>query len=528
MTEKIEDFTIKYAGKVDEDTVVLTSEAQGKQWLEQAMYQFGNSHNQYSAYLNETSLGKTTITSEELDILADNPQNDLNKIKKINSLVKYFINKDDLIGKVYETIESNINTEYRLSYPEAKNGRNENTLETTKEVIENFNKQINLKNLMRKSIPLAYVEGNYPMYLRGNKGSYIVDTYPLGVVEVSDYEINGEPYLLINVNELKSRLQKTNKKSKRGKSLFFNDLDDEIKNNYPDEIYVAYKNKDTYTKLDIRNSGIVRVNNLNRKYGLTPIFRSLSSSIILDTYERSDRINAKAKGKKILFIKLHKEIMGEHGEKQSFEEMSYAHTEFMKAWKNETVVYTGAGFVEDIKYVEPKTESTNINSVNYHRNKQMTSLGIGFLNVGNGQSFTAANISVTELMKTINKISEQLEDILEKWYKVVLEDNGIPLEYCPTIKLIDAEELDKDLKLKIAEILYSKLNASYSTVYGLLGIDVEDEKQRRMKENEEGYDEVFAPRLTVYTNSGDSTSGRPVDNKNPDKQIKDQDRRNGE
>lgn len=523
-----EDFEITYISKPDRDTLVITSQEEAEKWLESATYRFGNNYNQYSSYLNESSIGKSTITSEELDVLAENAQSSLDKTNRINSIIKYYINKDDLIGKVYETIESNVNTDYRLSFPDIANDKGEVLSNQVKKLINKFNKDINLAQLLRKAIPIAYSEGNYPMYLRKKGDNYFVDYYPLGVVEVSDYELSGEPYLIVNINELRSRLNKTNKKNKKGKSLFFKSLEDELKNNYPEEIYNGFLNKDNYVKLNIENTGMVRVNNLNRKYGLSPIFRALKASLMLDTFDRADRINAKAKAKKIIFQKLHKELLGQEYDKNTFQEMAYAHESFMNAWKNETVMYTGAAFVEDIKYVEPKTESTNINNVNYYRNKQMTSLGIGFLNQDSKQSFTVANISITELMKIINKIAEQIEDILEKWYQLVLEQNNISIEYAPTIELMDSEELDKELKLKLAELLHSKFNASYETAFGLLGVDVEDEKKKRQKENDEGYDEIFAPRITAYTNSGYTAPGRPVDNNNPDKQMEDQDRRKSE
>lgn len=529
MSKESEDFKVIIASKADDDTIILTSQQQSQKWLEQAFFNFNNNYHQYSTYLTESSLGKTHITNDTIDDLADNPQGNLEKVKQINTYSRYFINKDDLIGKVYETIESNINTDIKLSYRDFSSNRNkQKLLEKAKVIIDDFNKQINIRNLLRKSIPLAYSEGNYPMYLRKNsEGSYVVDHYPLGVVEVSDYEIDGEPCLLMNINELKSRLQKINKKTKKGKSLFFNDTAEEIENTYPPEVYEAYKNKETYSKLDIKHSGILRVNNMGRKYGVTPIFRTFESAMMLSTFEKTDRVNAKAKGKKIIFQKLHKEILGTDFNKEAYEEMAYAHTSFMSAWRNETVMYTGAPFVEDIKYIEPKVENININNVNYYRSKIMTALGIGFLNQDSKQTFTVANISIRELMKTINKISEQLEDVLEKWYKVVLQENNIPFEFCPTIKVIDSEQLESDIKFKLAEILFSKLNASYSTVFSILGVDLEDEKQKRVQENNEGLDEIFKPRLTAYTNSVNS-QGRPIDNNNPDKQLQDQDRRGSE
>lgn len=527
-----ENFKVIMASKPDEDTIILTSQEQAQQWLDQAMYKFNNNYQQYSSYLNESSLGKTTLTNEIIDRLADNPQGDIEKIKQINTYARYFINKDDLIGKVYETIESNINTDIKLSYKDFSTNRNkQKILEKTKTVIENFNKEINIRSLLRKSIPLTYSEGNYPMYLRKNGyGNYIVDYYPLGVVEVSDYEVDGEPCLLMNINELKSRLQKLNKKSKKGKSLFFDKIDEEIRSNYPSEVYKAFSDKDSYVRLDSKHTGILRVNNMNRKYGVTPIFRTFESAMMLDTLEKTDRINSKAKAKKIIFQKLHKEILGQDYSGQGFQQMAYAHDTFMQAWKNETVIYTGAPYVEDIKYIEPKVENININNVNYYRSKIMTALGIGFLNQDSKQTFTVANISIRELMKTINKISEQLEDILEKWYKIVLQENGIPLEYSPSIKVIDSEQLEIEIKLKLAEVLFGKMNASYETAFGMLGIDIEDEKQKRKKENEENLNEIFSPRLTAYTNSGnnENPSGRPVDNNNPDKQLEDQDRRGSE
>lgn len=513
--------------KDDEDTLILTSKEQAQQWLEQAMYKFNNNHHQYSTYLKEDNLGKSIVTEEEISMLADNPQNDLGKIKRINSLCRYFINKDDLIGKIYETIESNINTDIRnfyTDYPQAKQAK----FKKAKNIIDDFNEQINVKQLLRKSVPLTYSSGNYIMYLRKNEGSYGIDNYPLGVVDVSDYEFDGEPVLLIDINELKSRLQKTHKKLKNGKNLFFKGIDEEIKNNYPPEVYDAFIKKERYAKLDIRSSGIMRINNMNRKYGVTPIFRAIKSATMLETFERTDRINAKARAKKIIFQQLRKEVMGKDFDKPAFEEMSYAHDLFMQAWKRDIVIYTGPAFVEDIKYIEPKVENTSIDTLNNYRSKIMTTLGIGFLNQDSKQTFTVANISIRELMKVIHKITEQFEAILEKWYKVVLTNNGIPLEFCPKVKISHSEEMELEIKKDLVELLYSKLNCSFETAYSLLGIDIEDELQKRRKENESGYEEVFTPRQSIYTTTDKGKVGAPVDNKNPDKQVQDQDRRNSE
>jgi hypothetical protein len=367
------------------------------------------------------------------------------------------------------------------------------------------------------------------MYLRrNNKDNYVVDYYPLGVVEVSDYEIDGEPYLLLNVRELENRLRKINKKNKNGTPLFFKNIDEEIKNNYPPEIYAAYKSKEQYAKLNIENSGILRINNMNRKYGVTPIFRTFRPASMLETFEATDKINAKSKGKKIIFQKLRKELLGTEGDTRDFEAMAYAHEAFMEAWRNDVVIYTSPAWVEDILYVEPKTENININNINYYRSKIMTDLGISFLNSENKSAYASAKISIDELMKMINKITEQLQDVLKKWYKIILQENDIPLIYCPDVQVVDSELLSTELKLQLVEVLYSKLNCSLETAYNMLGVRFEDEKQKRKQENTDKLDEIFKPRLTAYTNSGsnsDDPGGRPPGNNDPDTQQNDIDRR---
>ena len=544
-----EEFSIQLNSKLDPNTTLTTqlptTSELSQKWLQTAMYNFNNNQHQYSAYLKESSISSSVVSDEELVTLAINPQSDLTKVKRINDIARYYMNSDDLIGKVYETIESNVNTEFKLSYKDlATNVSKGKVLDRAKDIIDNFNEQINLKGLLRKCVPLTYSEGNYPLYLRKNKtnDNYVVDYYPLGVVEVSDYEMDGEPYLILNINELKSRLLKVNKKTKNGTALFFKDVEEEIKNNYPPEVYQAYMAKEQYVKLDIKNSGILRINNMNRKYGVTPIFRTFKPAGILNTFEETDRVNAQSIGKKIILQTMRKELLGDSGTESSFEELAYSHQALMAAWQAGTagsvMLYTSPSYVESVAYVEPKVEGIDIDSVYYYRSKVLTNLGISFLSNDSKNSFATANISIKELMKMINKITEQLEEIIKKWYKALLQDNNIDLIYCPNIKIIDSEMLEMDIRIQLVETLYSKMNCSLETAYSLLNLDIEDEKQKRVKENLDGLETIFAPRLTAYTNNGDATmpdtkttkdktGGRPTtkDTTKKDKSLQEQNKR---
>ena len=158
---------------------------------------------------------------------------------------------------------------------------------------------------------------------------------------------------------------------------------------------------------------------------------------MLDTFDKSDATNAKAKAKKIIVQRLRKEVMGQTYEKKGLEDMSYAHQQLMAAWKNPTVVYTAPPCVEKIEYVEPEVEMTNESTITQYRSRVTSALGISFLNTDGLQTVSTANISIKQLMRTINKIAERQEVILRRWYEIVLEEAGIPIEYCPTPHILD-------------------------------------------------------------------------------------------
>lgn len=528
-----EDYEVIIRSKTSDGTEVVTSaDAITDKWLVNAVAGYDATNQKYSAYLKDGTSSSDKLTPEYIDELAENTQSDLKKVQIINSIVRKEINKDGIVGKTVECVTANINTETKVSYDNEITGRNKSKqLQQVKDFIGTFNKTINTKRLIRNSIPTTFVEGNYICYLRHEDNKYKVDYYPLGVCEISDYDVNGDPVVLFNIKELRGRLQKIYRKNKKNKALFFKNMEDEVKANYPQEVYDAFVAKEDYAKLDVKYTGVIRINNLNRKYGLTPIFRAFKDMLMLDTFDNADRVNSKAKAKKIIHQKLRKEVMGAELNKKGFEDMAYAHDNFMAAFKQSTVVVTTPPTVESITYVEPKIELTAIDTVNNYRSRVLAALGIGFLMDSGSQSVSTADISVTQLLRTINMISEQLEDILQKWYKQILIDNHLPVEYCPTIKVIDSEALDFEMRKDLASTLYTIFNGSMSTSLELLGIDVNDEKEKRIKENNENYEEIFKCRQTAYTSSGrgeitetNNKGGRPADSKNKAKQSYDKTR----
>lgn len=533
--KKKEDFDVVTASQTDDGTVVLTSvnelsEERMDNVVRHAIASYDPENKQYSTYL-KISASSETLTVDRIDELARGLQSSLTNVQTVNGIIRNYINKDDLIGITYDAIEANVNTEFKCSFAQFPEQRNKTKqVNYAREVIDDFNTQINVRSLLRAAIPMTYAEGTYITYLRQKDENYIIDYYPLGIAEISDYLSNGQPVVLINMSKLKSALSKSMLKDKKNKALFFENQETEIQNNYPDEVYQAFKNGDTYAKLDVDHCGVIRIGNMGQKYGVSPLFRALRPALMLETFDTSDRVNAKAKAKKIIWQQLDPELMGPNKDKKGFSEQVTAHDNLLRAWKQNTVLVTTAPYVKDIKYVEPKVEMTNIETVKQYRNREMAALGISFLNTDGQQTVSTAKVSLDQLMKNIGKIAEQIEDVLKRWYRIRLEDAGVDPMYCPDVKVSTTEMMGMEMKKAIAQFLFTTLNCSYKTAYEYMGLHAEDELRKRQAETEEGYDDVFVARQTSYTSTGnpcggdsDKKTGRPK-GEETEKQIYDQQR----
>ena len=82
------------------------------------------------------------------------------------------------------------------------------------------------------------------------------------------------------------------------------------------------------------------------------------------------------------------------------------------------------------------------------------------------------------------------------------------------------------MRKDLSELLYSKFNCSFETAFGLVGINIKDEVEKRKKEKELGYEDILTVHPTSYNSSGDSVEnngGRPLGTDDWDKQDYDSD-----
>jgi hypothetical protein len=523
------DFDIIFS-EVDEttDAATITNYGDKVQQYEDnrilaALQKFNPNAQQYSAYTKDLTKADD-VTLDTLDTLATDAHNTLDNVLRLNAMIRKTTVLNSFVGKTVESIFSNCNTDYRLVFPDAEGRNKKKTLDQAKLVIDDFLQQIRITNFIRDVVPMTYCEGNRYYYLRVEGGNYVLDYLPLGVVYMSDYNVDGRPALEMNLKKLETGLKKTYQTDKKKKAIWMKDVEEDIKRNYP-YVYTQWKAGETYARLDVKYAKAVRINNLGRKFGISPLAKVLKDIVVLDNLSKADVTTSKMKQRTLIVQLLRKEVLDTNGQKKGIVQTDYAHQSLMAALATTASVYTAAPFVEEVKYVTPPSEDNTKEKAASYTKALLMGLGIGFVDT-EAATATGSKLSLEELMKLVNAIVDQVNDLLNDYFKVVLENNNIPLEYCPTIQIMDSKAMDFDMKKDLSDFLFNKLSCSYETAYEVLGLaDYATERSRRETENGDKTEEIFKPHATAFnSNGGESDSpGRPTSKtpENEDKQKTD-------
>ncbi|MEG1563305.1 MAG: hypothetical protein RR365_06215 [Bacteroides sp.] len=531
-----ENYDVYYeATKVDENSVLVTSvadteyiERHTNEILRAALDRYSDKKkpDQYSVFPSDAT-SNNNMTLDKIDELSVGINSNLQNLRIANAFILQSVASDSLLGRAYEAITSNIDTNYRLNYvPLHGKEMNSSQLEEVKDIIDTFNDDVILDELVREAISTTWLEGNYVMTRRESNGRNIIDHYPLNIAYPSEYRINRESVIEFSIDELKTRLKKTYQKDKKKKALYFEDMLKEIEANYPKEVSKAYKDGEKLVKLDMKNSACLKINSMGRRFGLSPAFKCLRPLIVIKNIETADVAASKTRSKKIIFQKLRVELMGEKGNQKGLAEQETAHSSAVNALKTNFVLYTAPPFVESLEYVTDKsTEGESADLLKAYTSKFMTALGIGFID-SETSTVTVASISIDQLLRTINAISEQFEKAMYRFYRTILEENNLDPDFAPKLKVCDSQEMEVSLRKDIASFIYTMLNGSLETAYDYIGLDFEEEKRRRQKENDESVEEIFFPRNTAYTSNGadEGKPGRPSSSGDIEKQKADKKR----
>lgn len=527
-----DDFEVNFsATKVDDDTTVVTGFMTAEQIRENeakilsaAMNKYEASK-QYSVHTSD-STNSNTLTIDYIDELANGIHTNLKNLIAANQLLVKYVDEDGSMGYAYSVIRANTPTNYTMVYDNTLlTEENEGKIAEIKSLVNNFNKNVKIERLIRESISTAYLEGNVPIVLRITKNGYAVDFLPLDIAYPSGYKFNGDPILEFDVNALKTKLQKTYKKTRKNKAIYFENIQKEIEANFSKEVFDAYKANEQYTRIDANYGDCITVNSLGRKFGVSPLFRALRPLVVLNNIEAADVSDSKARSKKIIFQKLRKELLGQNGEKKGLAEQQLAHEALTQALKTNLCAYTAPAFVESLEFVSSKANNDDASKqLGQYMTKYLQALGIDFIDTEVG-NYAGVNVSVTQIIRQINCIKSDVERVLNKFYATLLKSAGFDPNLAPTIEIDDAESMELSMRIELAKFVYGTLNASRETAFKLAGLNLNDEKIKREAEQAQGLDDIFTPRKTAYTtgNDEDNSSGRPTSNDDKDKQDFDKD-----
>lgn len=502
--------------------------------FESASYKQGGLSHYYDMVAKEKIYSQSfaKVDLERLSYLSENAQNNLDKILELNSIIEYYINTDDLIGRVIETVENNTNKSYTIK-------KKTNTTDTMMTSIKNFCEQIDIGYVVGEVTSNTFAKGTTIMYLMGDvqKGWHL-SSYPLGVCEITPIEQDHEPLVVMNVSKLVSGIQRSLNKYFMGEKyqgMIENKISSMLKENYPPEVYEAYENQEQYALLDNERCSVVRVNKGDGLMGLSPVVKGLKAEIMLETIDAVDRKNLIDRAKKIYFQKMRKECLDKDNNKIGNlpNITGFLQQQLMFAMQQEDVIYTAPPYAESLEILEPKVELTPSEKIMEYRNRLLSALGISFISAEDGSSYTVTNLNYSELLKSINKISKQLEPIFNKYFKLLCFEKGYKLDKCPTMEIESTELISMESKVALINTYYTTLGLSRETTFKVLGIDIDIETQRRKQENDKGLNDIFEPYQTSYNVNGlevgkdnDSTKQETTDkNSNGSTKSKDEEKR---
>lgn len=523
----MEDFIVSYIGSPPNADVIVTS-AQNKEYITQRTEQIladalrgydTEKRNYQSSVFPDENSSNTELTIEHINELATGIHSTLDNVISANEIILKILDTNPLFGLAYSIFTSVINTDYKLIYSNPyKVEVDEQTMNEVKTLIEVFNNDVEITEVIRNAISGSYLEGNHILYLALDKSKVPqIQSFPLSLCYPSYYMSGNDRILEFNVADLKTRLRKTYPKTKKNKAVYYDKIEEEVKDNYPTEIFKAFKDGEKVIKLDSKYGKCLTVNNYGRRFGLSPLFKALKPSIVVDNLTKADIANSKSRSKIIIFQKLSDKLLGDNGDKRGFAEQQLAHQQAASALQTSSCLYTAPAYVESLEYITPK----NINSEAVEMQKQyntqlLSALGISFYD-SESATGTSVTVSYNGLLKLVNSIAESLSRIISRFYQELLDFYNFDRRLAPTISISPAEELDVDKKMELAKILYTTFNCSLETSLKYVGLDSEDEVAKRKTENENGTYTVMFPRATSYTtNNEDNNAGRPSETNTKD------------
>lgn len=415
----------------------------------------------YSTHFDQNFNVDGTPSEVDLEAIFNSPQDN---IENIVGYAKYCYRKHGIIMRTINITRDFSVSEIKLSYP-SKN-------KEVKNVIEEYNKRIQIKQLLADFMYELSLTGNLACYDRDGKR---VDIYPINMIKVVPLIKNNKQVIayILPIGGTYSL------------DVWDKDTQKAIDNAYPQEVIEAMKKGSDKVILNPNNAYFAKINSSQyESYGVSiilPAFEDLAHKSLLKEAEKASSneiIN------KILLIKV-----GDADNPPTREAIEQ-YNELFNGVKNAARVVVPYYF--SAEFIEPKTTAFEEEKFLEVDKDILNTLGISLslIRGDSGGNYSEGVINFSGLVRTIESMREKCIPIIEGLYKAELKRHGLKEELAPTVSFGDVV-IDKEAKLELVKELFATAGLPYRVLYEEHGYDFDSIKLIREEENDENMDEVF-------------------------------------
>jgi hypothetical protein len=461
--------------------------------------------NQIATYDNKSITYKGEIKGFDYEKILREKQA---RIYELYALSDYF-----LADPLYKGIIENVFLPFSLSCGWKLSGANEKT----KKKYMDFYKSIGFNDITRSIFLQMYKYENVFIYMKPN-GSLM--TLPVHKIRIADVTVNGEPVLELNVSELKNT-------SSMGGTVKENFIKTTLAryDGYPDEVKEAIKSgSGQWVQLNPINCFAIQ--GLKEdwvKYAVPMVascLKAFAKKALIESYEKSQLalgmrgfLHVQVGDKENMKI-VNQDALNANFEvfKNALSGLPIAVTNYMvqSAWKS-----------VDTKSLFDKNKFAEVNS------EILSAGGISAIivsgNSDGGTSFASAQVSMQTAAQRVKQSMDNFAEMMDKINIKLAEILGVTSSKIPEFKFNEID-LTKDGKFRDACFkLWQQGVLSTRTLHEEFSIDHEQELERKKKENEDGYTEIFTLPPSFNNQNGDpddSKSGAPTKPVSQSKQDK--------
>lgn len=429
----------------------------------------------YSTHFEENFNVDGSPSSVDLEAIFNAPQD---HIDDIIGYSKYCYRKHGIIMRVINIIRDFGASGYKLSYPK-KAAR-------VKEVIEKYNKRIDIDQLLKDMIFELALTGNLACYDRDGAR---VDIYPINQIEVIPL-----------IQDNKQVIAYKTPLSTYATTSYGNKVDKLIENAYPSEILKAKQSNSEFGILDTDKSYFTKINSSQyESYGISvilPAFEDLSHKSLLKEAERS---TANDVIEKLMLIQI-----GDENNRPTRDLI----TEYSNLFDGITgSARITAPYYVNIKWVEPETNIFGSSKFVEIDTDILNTLGVSLTLIRGegGGNYAEGMLNFSGLTRTIEGIRLQIPNIIEGLYRAELERNGLNPDHAPVFSFAEVV-IDKESKLNLVKELFTTAGLPYQVLYEEFGMNFDSIKLIREDENSKKVDETFKVRSLPFQGNANQDS----------------------